>query len=108
MNDKKLSDNFMRVNNDFLELSNSVGSDPEQMSPFQAWQAAYLLYSTEDTARVNWLEQHDDRYHNIDKIAAIVGTGFLTGQTGSTTKHKTLREAIDKAMLNEAEAGGKE
>ena len=51
-----------------------------------------------DTAMLDWLEQHDGEFHNIDRISSIVGTGFLTGPLNTSIKHQTLRAAIDAAM----------
>lgn len=44
----------------------------------------------EDTALLNWLEQHDGRFHNIDRISAIVGVGF--------NRKASLREAIKEQI----------
>ena len=46
-----------------------------------------------DTARIDWLEQHDGDYHNIDRIVAIVGVGF--------NNRKSLRDAIDEHLEND-------
>ncbi len=52
----------------------------------------------EDAARLDWLEQHDGRYYNLDKVASIVGTGFLVQSEGNMPQvHSTLREAVDAA-----------
>ena len=49
----------------------------------------------EDAALLDWLEQHDGRYYNLDKVAAIVGTGFLVQSEGNMPQvHSTLREAV--------------
>ncbi len=49
----------------------------------------------EDAARLDWLEQHDGRYYNLDKVAAIVGTGFLVQSEGNMPQvHSTLRGAV--------------
>lgn len=52
-----------------------------------------------DTERLDWLEQHEDGYYNLDRVASIVGTGFLTGPLNPILQkaHATLREAIDSA-----------
>ena len=42
-----------------------------------------------DAEQLDWLEQHDGRFYNIDRITAIVGNGFNGGQ-------KSLRAAIAK------------
>ena len=52
----------------------------------------------EDAALLDWLEQHDGRYYNLDKVAAIVGTGFLVQSEGNMPQvHSTLREAVGAA-----------
>lgn len=51
-----------------------------------------------DSAMLDWLERHDGEFHNIDRIASIVGTGFLTGPLSTSRKHQTLRAAILAAM----------
>ena len=43
----------------------------------------------EDAARMDWLEQHDGRFFNIDKITSVVGKGF--------NGNASLRYAIDLA-----------
>lgn len=42
-----------------------------------------------DAERLDWLEADDGRFHNIDRITSVVGSGF--------NQCKTLREAIDSA-----------
>jgi hypothetical protein len=44
----------------------------------------------EDTARLNWMEQREDGFANIDRI---------TSEGGRFNRLHTLREAIDAAML---------
>ena len=50
-----------------------------------------------DAARLDWLEKHDKRYYNYDKISCIVGNGFSHGYI-SEGVNSTLRGAIDSAM----------
>jgi len=50
-----------------------------------------------DAARLDWLEKHDKRYYNYDKISCIVGSGFSYGYI-SEGVNSTLRGAIDAAM----------
>lgn len=60
-----------------------------------------------DTARLDWMEQHDGRYYNHDRIACIVGTGFLIGSLDQVNReHDTLRGAIDAARAAQAKEGG--
>lgn len=51
----------------------------------------------QDSARLDWLEQHDGRYYNMDLIASTVGTGFNVGFINRRTSFPRLREAIDAA-----------
>lgn len=57
----------------------------------------------EDRTRLDWLEAQTGRWYNIDRVAAVVGTGFLVrdkaGPTGpeGTRILPSLREAIDFA-----------
>ena len=55
-----------------------------------------------DADRLDWLEQHDDRFYNYDKISCQLGRGFHVGWLGPTKQ--SLREAIDAART--ASAGG--
>lgn len=51
-----------------------------------------------DTVRLNWLEGVEGRFYNIDRISAVVGTGFLTRtENGTAQISPTLRAAIDAA-----------
>lgn len=43
-----------------------------------------------DAERLDWLERHDGRFYNLDRITSIVGGGF--------NGLSTLRAAIDAAM----------
>ena len=56
-----------------------------------------------DAARLDWLEQHDGRFYNIDKMSAIVGKGFWPANT--TGVFNRLRPAID-AAIRAAQKGG--
>jgi hypothetical protein len=63
-----------------------------------AFLLAELDASRRDAARLDWLEQHDDRFYNIDKVSAKLGSGFSVGGL----RVMTLREAIDAAMSRSA------
>jgi len=56
-----------------------------------------LEKAEKDAARLDWLEKHDKRYYNYDKISCIVGSGFSHGFI-SEGVNSTLRDAIDTAM----------
>lgn len=47
-----------------------------------------------DSARLDWLEQHDGRYYNVDRISAKVGQGFSHGWYS----YQNIRAAIDAAI----------
>lgn len=51
-----------------------------------------------DAARLDWLEQHDGRFYNKDRISSIVGTGFLVAGDEHGVRHQTVRAAIDAAI----------
>jgi hypothetical protein len=58
-----------------------------------------------DAARLDWLEQHDGRFYNKDRISSIVGTGFLIAGDEHGVRHQTVRAAID-AALSASQQGG--
>lgn len=73
---------------------------------WEGWQAARAIEQTEavpsDAEMLDWLGQHDGRYYNLDRIASIVGTGFLTASMNDQPqKHATLRAAIDTAIAQQ-------
>lgn len=51
-----------------------------------------------DAARLDWLEQHDGRFFNKDRISSIVGVGFLVAGDPQGVRHQTVRSAIDAAI----------
>ncbi|MFY3553350.1 Lar family restriction alleviation protein [Achromobacter insolitus] len=51
-----------------------------------------------DAARLDWLEQHDGRFYNKDRISSIVGAGFLVAGDEQGVRHQTVRAAIDAAI----------
>ncbi|WP_238919369.1 hypothetical protein [Achromobacter xylosoxidans] len=51
-----------------------------------------------DAARLDWLERHDGRFYNKDRISSIVGTGFLVAGDEQGIRHQTVRAAIDAAI----------
>lgn len=57
---------------------------------------AQIAADAKDAERLDWLEQHDDRFYNMDKIASIVGSGF--SHNGFIWRTESLRAAIDAAM----------
>lgn len=52
-----------------------------------------------DAERLNWLQQGDTRFYNIDRITSIVGRGFKADD--SSDWHSGIRQAIDASMSNE-------
>jgi hypothetical protein len=50
-----------------------------------------------DAARLDWLEQHDGRFFNKDRISSIVGVGFLVAGDPQGVRHPNVRAAIDAA-----------
>jgi hypothetical protein len=56
---------------------------------------AKLAEASKDAERLDWLEAHDGRFYNIDKISAIVGSGF---SSGGRIVGKSLRSAIDSVI----------
>lgn len=57
-----------------------------------------------DTDRIDWLQEHDGRFYNIDCISSIVGIGFMEAGLPHV-KHASLRDAID-AAIRQRRAGG--
>lgn len=47
-----------------------------------------------DAERLDWLEKVEDGFHNIDRISAVVGDGFIVKRR---QKYESLRAAIDAA-----------
>jgi hypothetical protein len=58
-----------------------------------------------DAARLDWLGKQDGRFYNIDKISAIVGSGFSSNLFKE--RCASLREAIDAAMSQDSKGEGK-
>ncbi|MBC9904800.1 Lar family restriction alleviation protein [Achromobacter xylosoxidans] len=50
-----------------------------------------------DAERLDWLQQHDGRFFNKDRISSIVGVGFLVAGDPQGVRHQTVRSAIDAA-----------
>lgn len=70
---------------------------------WNGWQArasvaAPAAGDARDAARLDWLEQHDGRFYNKDRISSIVGTGFLVAGDEHGVRHQTVRAAIDAAI----------
>lgn len=70
---------------------------------WNGWQARARLSAPSagdalDKARLDWLEQHNGRFYNKDRITSIVGTGFLVAGDEQGVRHQTVRAAIDAAM----------
>lgn len=58
-----------------------------------------------DAARLDWLEQHDGRFYNKDRISSIVGTGFLVAGDEQGARHQTVRAAVDAAIAAQRKGG---
>jgi hypothetical protein len=57
----------------------------------------FIESASRDSRLLDWLEQHDGRHYNIDRIASFVGKGFIVGPIHKD-KQRTfhgLREAIE-------------
>jgi hypothetical protein len=58
-----------------------------------------------DAARLDWLQQHDGRFFNKDRISSIVGVGFLVAGDPQGVRHPTVRAAIDAARAASQQQG---
>jgi len=54
-----------------------------------------------DKARLDWLEQHDGRFFNKDRISSIVGVGFIVAGDLTGMRHQSVRAAIDAAIAQQ-------
>lgn len=54
-----------------------------------------------DKARLDWLEQHDGRFYNKDRISSIVDVGFLVAGDLIGMRHQSVRAAIDAAIAQQ-------
>lgn len=54
-----------------------------------------------DSELLDWLEQHNGRFYNKDRISSIVGVGFLVAGDPNGVRHQTVRNAIRAAMAKE-------
>lgn len=64
----------------------------------EASRDGYRADAERDAARLDWLERHDGRFYNKDRISSIVGTGFLVASDEQGARHQTVRAAIDAAI----------
>lgn len=55
-----------------------------------------------DKTRLDWLEQHDGRFYNKDRISSIVGVGFLVAGDLTGMRHQSVRAAIDAAIVQQS------
>lgn len=57
-----------------------------------------------DTARLDWLEQQANGFYNVDRVSAVLGSGFFIRPRPQQkpTLHPTLRSAIDAYMAAQA------
>lgn len=56
-----------------------------------------------DKARLDWLEQHDGRFYNKDRISSIVDVGFLVAGDLTGIRHQSVRAAIDAAIAQQSQ-----
>lgn len=56
-----------------------------------------------DKTRLDWLEQHDGRFYNKDRISSIVGVGFLVAGDLTGMRHQSVRGAIDAAIAQQSQ-----
>lgn len=54
-----------------------------------------------DAARLDWLEQHDGRFYNKDRISSVVGVGFIVAGDLTGMRHQSVRAAIDAAIAQQ-------
>lgn len=54
-----------------------------------------------DKTRLDWLEQHDGRFYNKDRISSIVGVGFIVAGDLTGMRHQSVRAAIDAAIAQQ-------
>ncbi|WP_116791425.1 hypothetical protein [Achromobacter dolens] len=66
--------------------------------PYGPTVAAPAAGDARDAERLDWLQQHDGRFFNKDRISSIVGVGFLVAGDPHGVRHPTVRAAIDAAL----------
>lgn len=87
-----------RVKWEVLDDLSGVLSQIDNMVSGLVQPAAPAAGDALDAARLDWLEQHDGRFYNKDRISSIVGTGFLVAGDPQGVRHQTVRSAIDAAI----------
>lgn len=88
-------------------LASRYGVDDSSLGALRNFADAYNVAAAKhvgDSARIDWLEQHNEDTYNYDVICGVFGSGFYVGDD-PTNKHASLRAAIDAAMASSARKG---
>lgn len=88
-------------------LANRYGVDDSSLGSLRNFADAYNVAAVKhvgDSARIDWLEQHNEDTYNYDVICCVFGSGFYVGDD-PTNKHASLRSAIDAALASSARKG---
>ena len=67
----------------------------------QALEGMTLRAQDRDGTRLDWLQQHDERFYNLLRITSVVNQGFSPTNSGGKRWFSSIREAIDAAMRKE-------
>ena len=55
-------------------------------------------FKISDGLRLEWLQEYDGGFYNIDRITSIKGKGFMYCGSNSENWRNTLEEAIDDGI----------
>ena len=100
-------DNGFALDCDFFEVSGQYYDHDDTQLAYDIWRAARASVGAPaagdalDKARLDWLEQHDGRFYNKDRISSIVGVGFLGAGDLTGMRHQSVRAAIDAAIAQQ-------
>ncbi len=91
-----------------ISAAPAAGDARDDLTLAQKYEDACIFANANarDAARLDWLEQHDGRFYNKDRISSIVGTGFLVAGDERGVRHQTVRAAIDAAIAAQQGKGG--
>ncbi len=90
-------------------LAEDTSNDNAQFAAAYLYRQAKAIIDTPaagdalDKARLDWLEQHDGRFYNKDRISSIVGVGFLIAGDLTGMRHQSVRAAIDAAIAQQSQ-----